>query len=42
MINNQNFKKMEGDAGQNFIDLLKEFQETGNRNKLEELYFDFN
>lgn len=32
MINDQNFKKMVGDVDQNFIDLLKEFQETGNEN----------
>lgn len=32
MINDQNFKTMVGDVDQQFIDLLKEFQETGNRN----------
>jgi hypothetical protein len=32
MKNDQNFKTMVGDFDQEFIDLLKEFQETGNRN----------
>ncbi|MHA1248995.1 MAG: hypothetical protein ACTSRP_03285 [Candidatus Helarchaeota archaeon] len=32
MIHDQNFKIMVGDIDQKFIDLLKEFQETGNRN----------
>lgn len=32
MINDQNFKTIVGDVDQKFIDLLKEFQETGNRN----------
>lgn len=32
MINDQNFKTIMGDVDQKFIDLLKDFQETGNRN----------
>jgi len=32
MINDTNFKTMVGDIEQQFIDLLKEFQEKGNKN----------